>query len=109
MTKFRGLLEATKIHRSNAPEVLSDWTPLSRRGRPPGKRSDPDFEQITAYIRKDTHHAVKIALLTNGCRDEAIPRRLGCWEKSLTAGWCMTGGVPTTGSSGRSIKAARST
>ncbi len=31
--------------------------------RPPGKRRHPDFEQITAYIRKDTHHQVKLALL----------------------------------------------
>jgi hypothetical protein len=40
---------------------------VARRGRPSGfaggKRSDPDFTQITAYIRKDTHADVKIALL----------------------------------------------
>lgn len=38
-----------------------------RRGRPSGfaggKRSDPEYTQITAYIRKDTHADVKIALL----------------------------------------------
>lgn len=32
-------------------------------GRPPGKRSNPDYEQATVYIRKDTHKAVKVALL----------------------------------------------
>jgi hypothetical protein len=33
-------------------------------GRPRGgKRSDPDFVQITAYIRQDTHKAAKVALL----------------------------------------------
>jgi len=32
-------------------------------GRPTGKRGHPDFEQVTAYIRKDTHHQVKLALL----------------------------------------------
>ncbi len=31
--------------------------------RPPGKRRHPDFEQVTAYIRKDTHHQAKLALL----------------------------------------------
>ncbi len=31
--------------------------------RPPGKRRHPDYEQVTAYIRKDTHHQVKLALL----------------------------------------------
>lgn len=34
-----------------------------RPGRPPGKRSNPDYEQATIYIRKDTHRAVKVALL----------------------------------------------
>lgn len=32
-------------------------------GRPPGKRSNPDYEQATIYIRRDTHRAVKVALL----------------------------------------------
>lgn len=37
-----------------------------RVGRPKGKRSDPDYDQVTAYIRKETHRQVKIALLTEG-------------------------------------------
>lgn len=41
-------------------------TPVRRAGRPRGKRSDPNYEQVTAYIRKDTHLAVKIALLQEG-------------------------------------------
>lgn len=28
-----------------------------------GKRSDPSFEQVTAYIRKDTYRQTKMALL----------------------------------------------
>jgi hypothetical protein len=34
-----------------------------RRGRPPGKRSDPGFVQVTAYIPAELHHNVKLALL----------------------------------------------
>lgn len=34
-----------------------------RRGRPPGKRSDPDFEQVTIYIRRRSHLDAKKALL----------------------------------------------
>ena len=87
MTKFKGLLEATKIHRShNAEEEgLLKWVP-PRRGRPPGKRSHPDFEQITAYIRKDTHHAVKIELLQNGRKEfsELLEELLHQWLKSST-------------------------
>lgn len=37
---------------------------VSRPGRPrTGKRSNPAFEQVSVYIRKDTHREVKIALL----------------------------------------------
>lgn len=69
MTKFKRLLEATKIQRPNTEdEGFLRWEP-PRRGRPPGKRNHPDFEQSTAYIRKDTHHAVKIALLQNGKKE----------------------------------------
>lgn len=34
-----------------------------KRGRPKAKRSDPNFTQISAYIRKDTHRKVKMKLL----------------------------------------------
>ena len=38
-----------------------------RLGRPAtGKRSDPDFDQVTAYIRHETYQAVKIVLLQEG-------------------------------------------
>jgi hypothetical protein len=32
-------------------------------GRPRGKRSDPGYVQVTAYIADDLHYAVKLALL----------------------------------------------
>ena len=86
MTKFKGLLDASKIHRSNTQEEdFLRWVP-PRRGRPPGKRSHPDFEQITAYIRKDTHHAVKIRLLQNGRKEfsELVQELLCQWLKSST-------------------------
>jgi hypothetical protein len=37
-----------------------------RPGRPNGKRSDTNYTQVTAYLRKDTHQAVKIRLLQEG-------------------------------------------
>ena len=36
------------------------------RGRPRAKHSDPTFQQVTAYVRRDTYRAVKIALLQQG-------------------------------------------
>jgi hypothetical protein len=85
VTKFRTLLEAAKTQHPNenmnSPKRLEP-----RRGRPPGKRSHPDFEQITAYIRKDTHCAVKIALLQNGRKEfsELVESLLRHWLKSET-------------------------
>jgi hypothetical protein len=35
----------------------------TRRGRPNGKRSDPRYVGFTTYIQRETHMAVKIALL----------------------------------------------
>jgi hypothetical protein len=41
-----------------------------RLGRPPGKRSNPDFEQVTAYLRKDTYQAVRVTLLQSGSKKQ---------------------------------------
>ena len=60
-----------------APEVV-------RRGRPPGKRSNPDFEQVTIYIRKKTHQDAKIELLKGEKRQEfseLVEDLLGKWLK----------------------------
>lgn len=57
-------------------------TDTARRGRPPGKRSNPDFEQVTIYIRKKTHQDAKITLLKSGERQEfseLIEALLGDW------------------------------
>ena len=40
--------------------------PERRRGRPRGKRSNPEYEQVTIYIRRDTHQDAKIVLLKAG-------------------------------------------
>jgi len=51
-------------------------------GRPRGKRTDPDFEQVTAYIRKDTHRNVQIALL-----NEAQRRQFSTLVEDLLSEW----------------------
>jgi hypothetical protein len=56
-----------------------------RRGRPTGKRSDPNFVQTTAYIRGDTYKAVKIALIEedqNREYSELVEDLLSKWLKS---------------------------
>jgi hypothetical protein len=53
-----------------------------RRGRPSGKRSDPDYVGFTTYIRKDTHHEVKLALL-----QEKKGRELSELVEDLLSNW----------------------
>ena len=35
-------------------------------GRPPGKRTNPDFQSVTTFLRKDTYLAVQRALVGSG-------------------------------------------
>lgn len=63
-SKFAGVLRAAKVNETE-PEVQTPYpTPMKGvRGRPRGKRSDPAYEQVTAYIRKETYRRTKVALL----------------------------------------------
>ena len=38
-------------------------TTAPKRGRPNGKRSNVEFQQVTAYVRRDTYRRVSIKLL----------------------------------------------
>lgn len=64
MSKFAGVLRAAKGDETPL-EAQSLQPPLIKatRGRTKGKRSDPSFEQVTAYIRKETYRQTKLALL----------------------------------------------
>lgn len=56
-----------------------------KRGRPKGKRSHPDYEQVTAYIKTLTYQEVKIALLREGQKrefSELVQELLDNWLKS---------------------------
>ena len=57
-----------------------DEQPRSRRRG--GKRTNPDFVQVTAYIHKDTHKATKKALL-----DEEEPREFSELVQDLLSDW----------------------
>lgn len=98
MSKFKSLLDAAKGREPepekpsqdsvvNQPSSVAEPLPSPKRGRPKGKRSHPDYEQVTAYIRKDTHRAAKIALLSKGEErefSELIQELLEQWLKLRT-------------------------
>jgi hypothetical protein len=51
---------------TSEPTTRSTNRTDTKRGRPPAKRSDPDFVGLTTYVRRDTHTRAKIALLQEG-------------------------------------------
>jgi hypothetical protein len=60
----------------------SDDATTPRRGRPNGKRSNAEFQQVTAYIRRDTYRRVSIKLLdreNKGEFSELIEELLKKW------------------------------
>jgi hypothetical protein len=67
-SKFASFLAARKVTTTDKESGTesSALYPTPSRGRRNGKRRDPAFEQVTAYIRRDTHHAVKLTLLKDG-------------------------------------------
>ena len=90
-SKFKGLLDAAKAKEPeeqepevNQPQIVEETEP-PKRGRPKGKRSHPDYEQVTAYIKKDTYQEIKITLLREGQKrefSELIQELLDDWLKS---------------------------
>ncbi len=82
-SKFDGLMRV----RGRSPEAVdevprtADPTPTGRAG----KRSNDEYRQISAYIRKDTHRRVKIALLEQDREfSELVEELLGEWLELRT-------------------------
>lgn len=94
MSKLERLLDAKSSSKVSAkgkgaakgrrlkPLVEEQYENRPRRGRPSGKRSDPDFVGFTTYIRKQTHRSVKHVLL-----DEPEERELSELVEELLAAW----------------------
>lgn len=57
------------------------------RGRPPGKRTNPDYQQVTIYIPRVLHDQAKIALIQEGRKEfsELIEDLLADWIREHQA------------------------
>jgi len=79
--KFDNLLKARDRNDTATGESRGGRT----RAAGVGKRSDGDYRQVSAYIRKDTHQQVKIALLQEEREfSELVEELLRGWLKSRT-------------------------
>lgn len=77
-SKFEGIFDA-RGKGAKKPAATSQAIRASKR--PPGKRSDPDYTQITAYIRKGTHEDVMRAIYKRQELSELIEELLSGWLK----------------------------
>src|SRR6058998_1629323 len=74
-SKFSGVLAKLKQRPAEAPliaqpEPPQGGEPMRGRGRPPGKRSDPDYQPTTVLIRKHTKKtATRLLEDTNAASD----------------------------------------
>jgi hypothetical protein len=90
-SKFSGVLAKLKHRPADqppeppAPPVGSE--PVRRRGRPPGKRSDPDYQPTTVLLRKQTKKtATRLLEDTNAAHDlsDLIEQLLTNWIHERT-------------------------
>jgi len=76
-SKFAGLLRERQEEAAAAPEAT--------RGRPGGrgKRLNPDYSQVTAYIPAKLHDETKINLIRNGNREfsNLVEELLTAWNQ----------------------------
>jgi hypothetical protein len=81
-SKFAGMLRTRK--EGETPEA----EPAAKRGRPggKGKRLNPDYAQVTAYIRRTVHEETKINLIRQGNREfsELVEELLTGWNLKQT-------------------------
>ena len=62
-SKFSGLFQHSLPEEPQATERLEKHVaPLKAPGRPPGKRSDPEYKQYSVLLKRHTHRQVTTIL-----------------------------------------------
>ena len=84
-SKFAGIFQNNLVEEPQAPERIEKHaTPVKALGRPPGKRSHPDYKQYSVLLKKQTHRQVTNILrdLENGQDvSELVQQLLEQWVK----------------------------
>lgn len=81
-SKFNVILGRRGTDGEDASRVLEN----KKRGRPTGKRSNPNYVQVTAYIPQALYTEVKIALLREGGGEfsDLVTELLSSWMQERT-------------------------
>ena len=77
-SKFEGIFAAKGKGTKKAAQTADSPTTTSPRQ---GKRNDPAYTQISAYIRKDTHRAVMQEIVTKRDLSDLIEELFAEWLK----------------------------
>ena len=71
-SKFETVLSQRKtVDSEREPETPPTLEKVAHRGRgrPPGKRTHPDYQRVTVYIPRALHDDVKIKLIQEGRKE----------------------------------------
>jgi hypothetical protein len=77
-SKFEGIFAAKVKGVKKRTTAQADDSP-TRISPKKGKRNNPDYTQISAYIRKDTHRAVMQAIVTKRDLSDLIEELFTEW------------------------------
>ncbi len=85
-TKYDSLFEARRTEERVSPAAgseIQEEAGQAARLRGGGKRSDSDYRQVSAYVRRDTYRRVKLALLEENREfSELVEELLQHWLES---------------------------
>jgi hypothetical protein len=80
MSKFQAVLDAAGTRTTHKEKASSVPQETSRKR---GKRQDPDYEQVTVYMRRDTHREAKKILLDRDLDfSELVQKLVADWMKA---------------------------
>jgi len=78
--------ESPATERAQAQETIPEKEERKGPGRPRGKRSSPQYDQVTAYIPHALHDEVKIYLIREGRKEFStlVEELLAAWVQQKT-------------------------
>jgi hypothetical protein len=70
-SKFDAVLGGRRAttHESKVEPITPDMGEKRGRGRPHGKRSNPDYQQVTIYIPRALYNQTRITLIQEGGKE----------------------------------------
>ena len=82
MSKFTGLklLKEDSGPRADQPESVNQPQPSLRSSRPIGKRQNPEYQQISAYVRRTLYDEIRKQLIgTNEDFSDLLEKWMADW------------------------------